>query len=423
FSFAKFEQTISLLHPYWPENIFGKVGFMKPEFLILPVLAYTGLFFINGLKKLREKKYILFFFLLGLLGAFLAKGTNGLFGGVYLWLFLHFPGFIMFRDPTKWYALISISYSILMPFTVWKIYEWLRLKSKFSIFNFQFSIKSRIYNFQNLFLAFICFYLLFLIRPAVSGQLTGTFKSHNLPTDYIKLEQFLSKDKNFYRTFWVSAWERFGFRSDTHPAISGKDFINKYNPYDVADYLKNNNSQKILQQLAAKYVIVPFDPQGEIFLKDRKYDDAQYQKTIKDLRSIAWFKEVGGFGKIAVFEVPNPKDHFWTTSRTLSLKYQYISPVEYKVAIKNGKVGDLLIFSENFDSNWIITAVSGIKYKVSSIKYGERFNSFILEKNGNYSLKVYYEPQKWVNFGLWISGITLIIIITVFIFDSKSRKK
>ncbi len=31
-SFATLEQTLSLLHPNWPENIFGKVYFMKPEF-------------------------------------------------------------------------------------------------------------------------------------------------------------------------------------------------------------------------------------------------------------------------------------------------------------------------------------------------------------------------------------------------------
>src|SRR5258706_7411614 len=46
FSFAKFENALGLLHPNWPENIFGKVGFMKPEFLLLPILAFSSLLFI-----------------------------------------------------------------------------------------------------------------------------------------------------------------------------------------------------------------------------------------------------------------------------------------------------------------------------------------------------------------------------------------
>ena len=45
FSFATFAQTLSLLHPNWPENLFGKVYFMKPEFLILPLLAFSSLLF------------------------------------------------------------------------------------------------------------------------------------------------------------------------------------------------------------------------------------------------------------------------------------------------------------------------------------------------------------------------------------------
>jgi hypothetical protein len=152
-SFAKFENTISLLHPNWPENIFGKTYFMRPEFLILPILAYGSLLFVYKTKDLRLKTYVLYFAMLGLLGAFLAKGANEPFGEVYLWLFGHFPGMIMFRDPTKWYTLVAISYSMLIPFTSWKIYEWLKSQPKFQISNFKFQInsKNKILNFQNLF--------------------------------------------------------------------------------------------------------------------------------------------------------------------------------------------------------------------------------------------------------------------------------
>ncbi|PJE67859.1 hypothetical protein COU95_00040, partial [Candidatus Shapirobacteria bacterium CG10_big_fil_rev_8_21_14_0_10_40_9] len=46
-SFADFSNSLSLLHPNWSENIFGKTYFFRPEFLILPILAFSSLLFIN----------------------------------------------------------------------------------------------------------------------------------------------------------------------------------------------------------------------------------------------------------------------------------------------------------------------------------------------------------------------------------------
>jgi hypothetical protein len=66
FSVADFSHAMTLLHPNWPENLFGKVYFQKPEFLILPMLAFGALLF-------QKKRETLFFALLGLIGIFLAK--------------------------------------------------------------------------------------------------------------------------------------------------------------------------------------------------------------------------------------------------------------------------------------------------------------------------------------------------------------
>ena len=253
FSFAKLEDSISLLHPNWPENIFGKTGFLKPEFLILPLLAYSSLLFISKIKEQKAKTYILYFAILGLLGAFLAKGVNEPFGNIYLWMFDHLPGFIIFRDPTKWYALVALSYSILIPFSIWKIYEWIKSKNKL--------------YFQNLFLLFIVFCLLYLIRPALFGQLTGTFKSTQMPQDYVRLEKFLSPQNNFSRTLWIPTTQRFGYYSNSHPAIPAQNF---YKTIDYSQILKNlrmSEAQELFQEAGVKFVIVPYDSQGEIFIK------------------------------------------------------------------------------------------------------------------------------------------------------------
>lgn len=410
FSFAKFEDAITLLHPNWPENIFGKVYFMRPEFLVLPVLTYSSLFFVKKLKEARERFYILFFSLVGIIGAFLAKGLNEPFGNVYLWLFNNVPGFVMFRDPTKWYIFITISYSVLIPFTIRQIYEWLKSKDKFSI-------KNSFLNIQNTFLLFLILYFLFLIRPALFSQLSGTFQTAEAPNEYIALEKFLSSQSDFSRTLWVPQQQRFGYYSASHPAIPANDYFSLYDDKSILSKLEM--SEKLLQESAVKYVIVPDDSQGEIFLNDRKYDNKLYLSTLSEVKRISWLKQIQGFGKIAVFQVPDSKDHFWTPSKTLSLKYQYISPVEYNLNVSNAQKGDLIIFAENYDKNWI---ARNNETGIQSTMFDKRFNSFVLTKNGDYSLSVYYSLQDWVNLGMAISLITLtgaFVVLTILVIKKK----
>jgi len=399
-SFAKFENTISLLQPNWPENIFGKAYFMRPEFLILPMLAFSALLFIHKAQK-EKRELIVFFVIIGLLGAFLAKGTNEPFGALYLFLFERFPGFIMFRDSTKWYPLVAISYTVLVPFTIWNIYEWLKSQPKFQI-----NSKNKILNLQNLFLLLTVFYLVFLIRPAWMGQLTGIFKPTQIPADYIKLEQFLAKDNNFYRTVWFPRSSKYSFYSTMRPLIFASGLTNKYSINKISETFSSVQIQTLLQDISAKYIIVPDDSSGEIFLTDRKYDDKLYETTLNNVSKISYLKRIEGFGKIGVFEVPNVKDHLWSPARNLSLTYRYISPVEYKLMIKNAKKGDLIVFSESYDSKWI---AENTQFKIQSSKFDDRFDSFILPQDGDYSLKVYYTPQDYVNIGLVISVGTLIV--------------
>ncbi len=124
FSFATFENAISLLQPNWPSNTFGITGFMRPEYLIYPLIGFSPLLYISKKKK-KESELVLFMMIIILLASFLAKGSNEPFGVLYLWAFQHVPGFILFRDPTKWYTLIAVGYSFLIPYAINEIYNFL----------------------------------------------------------------------------------------------------------------------------------------------------------------------------------------------------------------------------------------------------------------------------------------------------------
>jgi len=407
FSFADFSHAFSLLHPNWPENIFGKTYFLKPEFILLPILAFNGLLSIskNQISKIHNEA-ILFFSLLALLGMFLAKGASEPFGFVNLWLFEHIPGFAMFRDPTKFYLLIALSYSVLIPFSIYSIYEWLSAKSKFSIFNFQFSIKSKIFNIPNLFLILTTLYLILIIRPAIIGQLGGTFTQRKVPIEYFTLKDFLYRQQGFFRTLWIPRQHRFTYNFWSRMPVEAEPLFKKSKIVDIVNQLRKPETREYLSELGVKYIIVPYDPYGEIFVKDRKYDSLAYQQAVWQLEAVPWLKKLDGFGKIAVFETPSFGDYF-KLGEGGTLTYEMISPSEYRVFVDINQPTSL-IFSENYHSEWIST-INSATIKSQKTKSGT--NSFPLVKSGSYKIDVRFYQERFYDYGKIVSLVVLLLAL------------
>jgi len=397
FSFAKFENALGLLHPNWPENIFGLTHFMRPGFLILPIIVFSSLLFFkpfglqNSLRGRQEQLYVLFFALVGLMGIFLAKGANEPFGQIYLWMFDHIPGFIMFRDPTKWYFLIAISYSMLIPYSIGKIFDLLQ--------------RNRLKNYTPYFFVIsIIVYLFFLISPAILGKLGGTFKKQQFSPEYKRLGQFLSNKNNFSRTFWIPSVHRFGYFSNEHPAVSATDFFNTSSISGIFHSLSKKETETLLQDSSIQYIIVPYDSGKEIFLKDRKYSEALHMQVLDLVQKVAWLSEINNFGKLHVFKIDSAKDHFWLDGKG-NLTYEFINPTKYKIHLLGVQKGESLIFTDSFDKYWFFEEG---KNKVGSSPFKNTLNSFILPKSGEYLATVSFLPQKWVNLG---------VIISLFIFS------
>ena len=409
-SFADFSHAFSLLHPNWPENVFGKTYFLKPEFLLLPIMAYSSLLFIRSILQLKPQsaknaltveqhisRTIIFFVLLGLLGTFLVKGASIPFGEANRWLFVHVPGMNFFRDPTKFYLLVILSYSMLIPFSLWKTIEIISRK-----------IRATYYIIPVAFLAF----WLFLIHPAIFGKLQGTFQKNKVPKEYILLKDYLYKQPAFFRTLWFPRQQRFTFFSNTHPSVEAVPLFNVTNSAQAIAKLKEK-SQEYLSELSIKYVVVPYDSLGEIFIDDRKYDQKQYEETIAGLKKITWLKKIDGFGRIAVFEVSSPKNHIWLT-RSGNISYYMASPVRYFATVSI-PASQKLIFSEKHNPYWVAKVDDKI---IFSEKTQNSLNSFALQK-GKYNFEIIFLQDKFYSYGRAISLFTL--LITLF-FVLKYRK-
>lgn len=405
-SFAKFENSFSLLHPNWPENIFGKVGFMKPEFLLIPILAFGSLLFVKSSKyENQDSKKILFFALVGLAGVFLAKGTQEPFGEVFRSLYSSVPGFNFFRDPIKFYILIAISYSMLIPYLIRSI-------SKKHIAKF----------FAYLFIIF----WLALNVPLITNQI-GLFKERKIPEDYVKLNKYLLSDKEFSRTLWIPSYQRFGHISNDHPVLSGQDLLG--NLTKQIDILKSEHSISLMKSAGIRYVIIPYDSEDEIFLSDRKYDSSKYQKAISEIQKLKDLKEIDCCARIKVYEITDSWGKFVIKNLEeppgQNLSYQMVSPTKYVVPVDNIQAWDRLFFSENYDEGWE-ALIDGEKIKSDSYGISEigYFNSFVLPRSGSFNVEISYGPQKWTNFGYIISVMTLITVLWIICtWRGKTRKR
>lgn len=284
-SFADFSHAFSLLHPNWPENIFGKVYFLQPEFLILPLIAFLSLLFVSD-AHIEKKNNVLYFSFLAILGTFLAKGANPPFGEINLWLFEHIPGMGMFRDASKFYLLIVLGYSFLIPFG---------LKN----------ISKKVPYGKLLPLIFILVWCI-PIRQAIVGELGGTFKSRNIPNEYIGLKQYIVSQPQHSGSLWIPSRPRFGFSSNLHPGISASDFLENSDSLSMAKVISNDKDKTVynkLRKMRVEQIIVPFDSNKELFILDRKYSDSIRDKIVMELDKIAWLIRIPKFSEIVVYKV------------------------------------------------------------------------------------------------------------------------
>lgn len=392
FSFATFENTISLLHPNWPENIFGMTQIMTFEYLVIPLIAFSCLLFPNGI---RVKKYLSFFCILALGGAFLAKGANDPFGGIYIWMTDHIPGFIMFRDPTKFYVLIALSYTLLIPYSFEKISQRVN--------------KRRL---SNRYLVIILLFIwIILIRQSVMGELRGTFVSREVPSEYTELNTLITRSPEFSRVLWVPRQQRFSYYSLDHIAVEAEPLFQATNSAELKQALEKTDTIDRLSNLSIEYVVVPYDSLGELFLTDRTYDPTKRAEWENTLDKFPWLAKIQE-GPLTIYKTSSYKDKIWLESNE-HLTYKRLAPDKYAVEFTTENPTELN-FSENFHDGWIFSTNKGI---INAQKTAYGLNKFEITKPGYYSGTVYFLPQRFVTYGMMVSiitGLGILIVLTSF---------
>lgn len=396
FSFATLSNTISFLHPNWPENIFGKVAFQNPIFLILPLIVFASI--ILG----KPKRRIIVFNLISLVGIFLAKGVNEPLGGIYRTLFEMIPGFQMFRDPTKWYLLIAVSYSVLIPITIFNLSK---VKTKFKRVNKYSEI---IYS-----AVFICVWAV-LIKEAIWGNLTGTFSQNKVPSEYVAFKNKLTYENQFSRVMWVPRIYKFSFSNNLHPPIESQFLFSATNSAETFMNFEKEGSRIFLERRAVKYIVIPYDSMGVMFLNDRKYDEKERLKFEKSLDKISYLTKIND-GNLTVYKTPFKIVLFSINGRQVN--YKSLNPTLYELSLKGEEKGNIL-FSQNYHKNWRL--ISNGKEFMPQKTY-DNLMEFQIPENIE-DIKIEFIEQTNYNIGWIISGLSFALLVIYLAYPPISRK-
>lgn len=298
-SFSNIGHSIFLQQPHWYKNIFGKITNLNIEFIFIPLLVFTSLF-------LNRRHFITGFWLVvALVGIFLGKGSQEPFSQVYPWLFTNIPGFSVFRDPVKFYFLISLSFSILLAITIKQVIH----------LRFNNNLTNKLIK---VFPYLVIIYLIWLIRPVYLGQMTGLLSFPIFETEYSNLANKLKQDNNFSRIFWIPVKSPLGYTSSTHPVVEASILSQKRSiavgikgTYETFNFLREAPYMgEIFDVAGIGYIAYPFLDSR----RDNMHPDniRYYYTFLNQLSKRPWLSKVEN-SQIPLFKVKEHQDRFFIT--------------------------------------------------------------------------------------------------------------
>lgn len=120
------------------------------------------------------------------------------------------------------------------------------------------------------------------------------------------------------------------------------------------------------------------------------------------------------------------KDLFLSEPPARIVSYTKVNPTKYIVNIMNATRPYVLVLAESFDPLWLASvqgaynSADRIPFRTNSIPIYSITNGFLINKTGNYTLTIEYQPQEWFNDGKTITLLTLAILSIYFIVWNKT---
>jgi hypothetical protein len=344
YSFANYDN-------YWGIDKFTpfELQSIPPQAWIIPLFVFS--IFLRNIKN-KEKRLIIFAGFVALLGILLTKQSGKPFQNLYLWLYDHFPGFVLFREASKFFLLVLIGYLILFAYSLKYFLSDKKLSNHKTI--------------KFIFLMVWSLFFLWNTLPLMTGKIGWLFERKVEPSDYTLLNNYLTGQKEYFRSYWVprdSQWAYFNFDK---PKISAVAVLSS----EYSDFYKqksdSNYANFILEPFEApygdfladisdiKYFIVPLQDEMEqqgLFV----FYDSSRDEYIKHLDKLKFLKKVNlnGINNLKVYENKNYKPYIYTTDTVFNVNNDFNLSDKFNFINKELKK-DFFFVSSNIYKDYLV---------------------------------------------------------------------
>lgn len=304
-SLSKFEDlphSVAFFFPFY-HHIAGSDGFhvdaVEPLFFVVPCATLCGLALAWRTKGARITAVLM------VIGVVVLSGPDYPFGFINRFLFVHAPGMRLFRDITKFSALVSFAYALALGLGAAALVARLRRSGR---------AETRLLAGALSAVALVLYTA--LMHDAFNPARFSNFAVFAVPAQDLRLQSFLERQPGVFRTVLYPNPGAYFVGTDRRPVISGGDFPHRSSPNGVFDlvenqldpfsFYKSELAWPLLRGLNVRFLVVHDDTTAADY---RPFEyGIQRAEALAFFRTRQWLREVASFGKNTVFRVEGARN-------------------------------------------------------------------------------------------------------------------
>lgn len=285
--FVTLFNSFFLFHPHWPMNEFGRVSNPPFYFIGVPFLVFGSILFNKKLFKIYLPLVFCF-----LIFVFLAKGASPPVGKIYEFLVSEVPFGSALRDSTKFFTPLILLSGILIGNTI-------------SLFSN--SLKKHM---SYLFLTGTYIYLLFLVYPALIGNMSGVLAKREFNNDFRVIYEKIRDKQSSFRSAWFPERHPFAFQTEVKDSLDAKNLVElrpfaslNVGTFDRFNFMHNSEFLDWFNLLGIKYLFFSGDNRKHLDDEEAKDWDSLLTlvDSVKGLSRESWGTEM------SIYSSPNIK--------------------------------------------------------------------------------------------------------------------
>ncbi len=428
---GKYTSIVNLLRlqgvPDWydnPSHPYSNLFINNPILIILsflPIAIICVGFFLSR-KTQDYRKLLSLFYILLVVGLIFTAGSHPPFGFINLFLIKTLPAFAIFRSafykfgPVLWFSTIFLT----AYYAHFLLGRFIKRRLFYNISCALLVLIILLYHFPFFTINFFIWNKPFATKVKIPDYVYKMSDYVDKQTPLTSRILLLPPLDNYYGTDGYT-WGYWGLDPLPELVVKNRSVIGRAeDSFDIHGYLYNTlitkNGPSFLQ-IANTYGINKILWRNDILYTDKitsSKDFLNLQKNLENLNYISLEKRIEKWSLYNISSnnisplvyISKPLN----TSVVPSVSFKKLNPTKYSVRISNAKEKYILVLNQAFNKGWKVHIEEQIPEE-NHILINDFLNGWLIEKRGSYNFYIEYEPQKLAHTGIFISLVTILVLI------------